>query len=75
MLILTRSLGETIVIGDNIHIVVRQINGNKVRLGIEAPKDISVHRLEIYERIQNENVEGFDLEFETLDDNQDYDKD
>ncbi len=75
MLILTRSLGETIVIGDNIHIVVTQINGNKVRLGIRAPKDISVHRLEIYERIQNENEDALDVELETLDDNQDYDKD
>lgn len=54
MLILTRRLGETIVIGDEITVSILGVQGNQVRLGINAPKDTSVHRLEIYQRIQNE---------------------
>lgn len=54
MLILTRNLGETIIIGDDVTISVLGIQGSQVRLGINAPKDTSVHRLEIYQRIQNE---------------------
>ena len=54
MLILTRHLGETIVIGDDVTVSVLGIQGSQVRLGINAPKDTSVHRLEIYQRIQNE---------------------
>ncbi len=56
MLILTRHLGETIVIGDDIHITVLGIQGGQIRLGINAPKDLSVHRLEVYHRIQNEKT-------------------
>lgn len=51
MLILTRKVGETIVINDTIRVAVMQVKGGQVRLGIEAPKDVSVHRQEIQERI------------------------
>ncbi|MBA3536088.1 MAG: carbon storage regulator CsrA [Tatlockia sp.] len=54
MLILTRRQGEVLVIGDNITISVKNIKGNQVRLGIEAPKELSVHREEIYQRIEEE---------------------
>lgn len=52
MLVLSRNVGEKISIGDTISLSVVAINGNNVRFGIEAPRDISVHRAEIYERIQ-----------------------
>lgn len=55
MLVLTRKLGETIVIGDDIVIKVVDIHGKQIRLGIEAPQEISIFRGEIYERIQEEN--------------------
>ncbi len=58
MLILTRRIGETVVIGDNINITVLGVKGNQVRLGVNAPKDVSVHREEIYQRIQFEKEAG-----------------
>ncbi len=54
MLILTRHIGQTIVIGDNITVTVLAIKGHQISLGINAPKDISVHREEIYARIKAE---------------------
>lgn len=51
MLILTRSVGESIKIGDNISVTVLSVNGNQVRIGIDAPKDVAVHREEIYNKI------------------------
>lgn len=54
MLILTRKVGETIRIGDNIEVVVLGVKGNQVRIGTNAPKDLPVHREEIYQRIKRE---------------------
>ena len=58
MLILTRRIGETLIIGDDVNITVLGVKGNQVRLGINAPKDVSVHREEIYLRIQQEKQGG-----------------
>ncbi|PIQ44202.1 MAG: carbon storage regulator [Gammaproteobacteria bacterium CG11_big_fil_rev_8_21_14_0_20_46_22] len=56
MLILTRRIGESIVIGDNVTITVLGVKGNQVRVGVDAPRDVSVHREEIYQRILNETA-------------------
>jgi len=56
MLILTRKLGERITIGNDITITLLEIKGSQVKLGIEAPQSISIHRQEIYERIRKENL-------------------
>lgn len=69
MLILTRRIGEVLVIGDNVQITVLGVRGNQVRIGVDAPKDISVHRKEIYDQVSqrdegnkvdrgNESVDG-----------------
>jgi len=58
MLILTRKLGESITIGDNIKVTVVDIKGKQVRLGIEAPKNVSVHREEIFLMIKEKNIES-----------------
>ena len=54
MLILTRRVGETLMIGDEVTVTVLGVKGNQVRVGINAPKDVAVHREEIYERIRQE---------------------
>ncbi len=58
MLILTRRVGETIMIGDSVTVTVLGVMGNQVRVGVNAPKDIAVHREEIYERIKREQEGG-----------------
>lgn len=54
MLILTRRVGETLMIGDEISVTVLGVKGNQVRIGVNAPRNVSVHREEIYERIRHE---------------------
>jgi|TARA_R100001224_G_scaffold96892_2_gene66825 carbon storage regulator len=60
MLILTRRVGETLMIGDDVSVTVLGVKGNQVRIGVNAPKDVSVHREEIYMRIQSEKDDEHD---------------
>jgi carbon storage regulator len=57
MLILTRRVGETVMIGEEISVTVLGVKGNQVRVGINAPKNVAVHREEIFERIKSETTE------------------
>ncbi|HYW92023.1 MAG TPA: carbon storage regulator CsrA [Gammaproteobacteria bacterium] len=58
MLILTRRVGETVMVGDDVTITVLGVKGNQVRIGVNAPKNVSVHREEIYQRIKREQESG-----------------
>lgn len=62
MLILTRRVGETLMVGDDVTVTVLGVKGNQVRIGVNAPKDVSVHREEIYQRIQREKSQETDQE-------------
>lgn len=66
MLVLSRQRDESIMIGDNIKITVVDIRGDKVRLGIDAPTEIPVHRQEVYEAIQRENLRAAGLSKEAV---------
>jgi carbon storage regulator len=57
LLILTRRIGESLMIGNEVTVTVLSVKGNQVRLGVDAPKDVAVHREEIYERVQREKAE------------------
>lgn len=58
MLVLTRRIGESLMIGDNVEVFVLGVNGGQVRVGVNAPKDVTVHRHEIYQRILKERAQG-----------------
>ena len=60
MLILTRRVGETLMVGDDVTVTVLGVKGNQVRIGVNAPRDVSVHREEIYRRIQVEKSKKLD---------------
>lgn len=71
MLILTRRIGETLVVGDDIRLTVLGFKGNQVRLGIEAPSDVAVHREEIFHKIQKEEETPFFNENKYYDNSED----
>jgi carbon storage regulator len=64
MLVLARKLNESIMIGDEIEVVVIDIKGDQVKLGIRAPKSVTVHRMEIYQEIKQENIAATKSEFD-----------
>ena len=67
MLVLTRKKGEKIVIGDNIFLTVIEVKGDQVKLGIDAPREVSVHREEVFREIQEENIKAKKVEKTQID--------
>lgn len=67
MLVLTRKLNETIKIGDEIEVTVLAVNGDQVKLGVQAPKSVDIHRQEIYEEIRNENKSASQITLHVID--------
>ncbi|HCW73375.1 MAG TPA: carbon storage regulator [Clostridiaceae bacterium] len=67
MLILSRKLGESIIIDDRIEVKVLEIVDGKIKIGIEAPKDVTIHRKEVYDEIKNENKKASDISKENFD--------
>ena len=68
MLVLTRKVNQSIIIGDDVEIVVLEVRGEQVRIGIKAPKTVGVHRKEIYEQIKDENVAASEVNPEDIPD-------
>jgi len=66
MLVLTRKVNQSIVIGDDIEVVVLEVRGEQVRLGVRAPKSIAVHRKEVYEQIRQENLNAASVSTDDL---------
>jgi carbon storage regulator len=66
MLVITRKPGERITIGDDVVVTVVEVKGSLVKLGIEAPRSISIHRLEIYDRIRKQNLEASEIDASDL---------
>lgn len=64
MLILTRRVGETLMVGDDVTVTVLGVKGNQVRIGVNAPKEVSVHREEIYQRIQREKMANLEAQLQ-----------
>lgn len=67
MLVLTRKINESIMIGDNIEIMVLDVRDNQVKIGIRAPRDVSIHRQEVYEEIKAENLRAQTSQTSSLD--------
>lgn len=67
MLVLTRKLNESIMIGDSVEVTVVEVKGEQVKLGIKAPKDVKVHRREVYLAIQSENIDASKLSAGSVD--------
>lgn len=66
MLIITRKKGESLMIGDDIEITINKIDDNSIKIGIKAPKDITILRKELYEQVENENKEAINVDVDML---------